>query len=294
MTITILDIESTYRKLFNAPDAEARAALFEREIAMPFSSLAQRFGGPGAFAQWGMSPEQFAGGSSAPQAKPFATLVQADAWHKAARAVEDARAAFEKHADLSVVGDITFALLLTQPQTYGGIDIGYAGFGAIPGAVMVTYSRPTRENVKAVQAATAHEMHHQFVGWLYGQGAIIASLASYMVNEGLAESFGAALYGADKVGPWVTEFDMTRLEETKARFRDAFALTDFNTVRQYIFGDPISGGFSGSEPIGIPAYAGYALGYHTVQAYMRRTGKSVIETTLVPPLEIIEESRFFA
>ncbi|MFZ2878942.1 MAG: DUF2268 domain-containing putative Zn-dependent protease, partial [Phototrophicaceae bacterium] len=63
---------------------------------------------------------------------------------------------------------------------------------------------------------------------------------------------------------------------------------------QYIFGDPISGGFSGSEPIGIPAYAGYALGYHTVQAYMRRTGKSVIETTLVPPLEIIEESRFFA
>ncbi|NOG51653.1 MAG: hypothetical protein HND48_21155 [Chloroflexi bacterium] len=144
MTITILDIESTYRKLFNAPDAEARAALFEREIAMPFSSLAQRFGGPGAFAQWGMSPEQFAGGSSAPQAKPFATLVQAGAWHKAARAVEDARAAFEKHADLSVVGDITFALLLTQPQTYGGIDIGYAGFGAIPGAVMVTYSRPTR------------------------------------------------------------------------------------------------------------------------------------------------------
>lgn len=294
MNITILDIETTYRQLFDAPDAETRAAIFEREIAAPFAGLAQRFGGAGVFAQWGMSPEQFAGGDAALQAKPFATLVEYDAWRKAAQAVEDARAAFEKYTDLSAVGDITFALLLTQPFSYGGIDIGYSGFGAIPGSVMVTYSAPTPENVRAVQAATAHEMHHQFVGWLSGQGAIISSLASYMINEGLAESFGAELYGADKVGPWVTAFDMSRLDETKARFRDAFDLSDFNTVRQYIFGDPISGGFSGTDPIGIPAYAGYALGYHTVQAYMKRTGKSVVEATLVPPLEIIAESHIFA
>lgn len=294
MNITILDIEATYRKLFDAPDADTRAVLFEREIAAPFARVAQMFGGAQAFAQWGMSPEQFAGGADAMQAKPFAMLAEFDAWRKAAHAVDDARRAFEQYADLSAVGDITFALLLTQPFNYGGIDIGYAGFGAIPGSVMVTYSAPTPENVKAVQAATAHEMHHQFVGWLNGQGAIIASLASYMINEGLAESFGAELYGADKVGPWVTAFDLSRLDETKARFRDAFDLSDFNAVRQYIFGDPISGGFGGTEPIGIPAYAGYALGYHTVQAYMKRSRKSVVEATLVPPLEIITESRFFA
>lgn len=289
MNINILDMESAYRRMLAAPDDETRAAIFQREIAEPFSRLSAMYGGDAAFKQWGMGPEQYAGGENAPMAANVEKLAAVNAWDQAARAVEDARAAFARHVDLSVVGEIVFGLVLAADPGFGG---GYSGFGAIPGSVMVTFMSPTEENLRAVQAATAHEMHHQFTGWLYGQGYIIQDVAHYMVNEGLAESFGAELYGADKVGPWVTAFDMSRLDETKARFRDAFGVSGFNEVRQYIFGD-IMTRFSGAPSSGIPAYAGYALGYHTVQAYLKRTGKSVVEASLVPPHQLIAESGSF-
>jgi uncharacterized protein YjaZ len=44
----------------------------------------------------------------------------------------------------------------------------------------------------------------------------------------------------------------------------------------------------------VPAFAGYALGFRAVQEYLRRTGKSVAETTLMPAEEIIAESGYFA
>ena len=72
----------------------------------------------------------------------------------------------------------------------------------------------------------------------------------------------------------------------------ATAVTGFDTLRGYIFGDGIAQ-MQGGEGVGVPTYAGYALGYFVVQNYLRRTGKSVVETTFVPAREIIAESGFF-
>ena len=44
---------------------------------------------------------------------------------------------------------------------------------------------------------------------------------------------------------------------------------------------------------GVPAFAGYALGYRVVQAYLKRTGKNVVEATFVPAQEIVAQSGFF-
>jgi uncharacterized protein YjaZ len=44
----------------------------------------------------------------------------------------------------------------------------------------------------------------------------------------------------------------------------------------------------------VPPFAGYALGYQVVQAYLKRSGKKVVETFFVPAAEIIAESQFFA
>ncbi|MCU0464514.1 MAG: DUF2268 domain-containing protein [Anaerolineae bacterium] len=289
-SITILDIESIYRRLFDAPDAQTRADLFEREIVAPFASLSQMFGGAPAFRQRGMWPEQFNRADNPAFAANFALMAQHNAWAEAANGAHEAYDAFGRSADLSAVGDITVALLLTA-NTVGDADTGYAGFGAIPGAVMVTYSQPNAENLRCVRAAAAHEMHHQLVGWLFGQGYMIQDLAHYMVAEGLAESFAAELYGADKVGPWVTRVDPASLTDTKRRFTENLGLSDFMAVRQFIFGDSVMAGFGGA-PIGIPAYAGYALGYHTVQAYLHKTGQSVVEATFVPPHQLIAESGY--
>jgi uncharacterized protein YjaZ len=113
-----------------------------------------------------------------------------------------------------------------------------------------------------------------------------------MIGEGLAESFAAELYGEDKTGPWVSQFDESQLDETKAIFRDGLNRAGFDVVRGYIFGGQVAAAM-GFEQVDVPPLAGYALGYRVVQAYLKRTGKKVAEATFVPAAQIIAESGFF-
>jgi uncharacterized protein YjaZ len=46
--------------------------------------------------------------------------------------------------------------------------------------------------------------------------------------------------------------------------------------------------------VGVPTYAGYATGFHAVQAYLRKSGKSAAEATLVSAAEILREGAYFA
>ena len=52
---------------------------------------------------------------------------------------------------------------------------------------------------------------------------------------------------------------------------------------------------SGFRPVGgMPTFGGYAVGYYVVQAFLKRTGKSIEETTFLPAEEIVQASGFFA
>jgi uncharacterized protein YjaZ len=113
-----------------------------------------------------------------------------------------------------------------------------------------------------------------------------------MIGEGLAESYAAELYGEDKLGPWVTDFDDARLEQTKAIFREGLTVRGFNIARSYIFGGQVQQEM-GLPPVDVPPFAGYAMGYRVVQAYLKRTGKRVADATFVPAAEIIATSGFF-
>ena len=110
------------------------------------------------------------------------------------------------------------------------------------------------------------------------------NVGDYMVMEGLAESFAAELYGTNTVGPWVIGFSEETMEKAIAAFRPALNVTGFGTLRKYIFGD---------AELGVPPFAGYALGYKVVQAYLAKTGKSVVEATFVEPATLIDESGVF-
>src|SRR5262249_22046936 len=141
-----------------------------------------------------------------------------------------------------------------------------------------------------VEAATVHELHHNIAGAgsANQMNIMTATLGQYMIFEGLAESFSAELYGAEMVGPWGSRFGMARMGRNRASLRGGVGRTGFDKVRGYIFGDSPS-----RQDNGLPDYAGYALGYHTVQAYLAKTGQSVVEATYVPPGEIIAMSGFF-
>ncbi len=101
-----------------------------------------------------------------------------------------------------------------------------------------------------------------------------------------------SLYGWDKVGPWVSRVDAESLARAKQLIGAALHVSGFNEVRSYIFGDEVMAMFGG-EAIGMPASGGYAVGYHMVQAYLKKTGKTAAEATLTPTSDIIKESRYF-
>ena len=287
MDFHVIDTESTYRRLLDAPDATVREAIYRQELIEPFIGLVQYFGGDGlaVFAQWGVNPEQFAKNNRQHMKATIDALAVADAWHRAVQALEKGSLAFAPFADRIPLEKITFGLLIADlsgsPQAGG-----YTGFGGIPGWIMTVYGAPNEQNLQRVESATVHELHHNVMGSSNPKALDMmhATVGDYMVAEGLAESFSAELYGTDKIGPWVTEFDDSRLEQTRTIFHKGLSVTGFDEMRGYIFGDPAAG---------LPAFAGYAIGYRVVQAYLMRTGNSVVETTFVPAQTIINDSGFF-
>jgi uncharacterized protein YjaZ len=108
----------------------------------------------------------------------------------------------------------------------------------------------------------------------------------------LAEAFAAELFGEGVVGYYVTEFPEAELAAATRAVGAALDATGFDTVRAYIFGDTITAR-AGRPAAGVPDFAGYALGYRAVRAYLRRTGMSVVEATFVPAAEIIAGSGLF-
>ncbi len=296
MKFNIIDTESIYRRLLDAPDAAARESIFRKELAEPFSGMIANFGGGDlveALARWNMSPEQFAGENRAKMAASVETLAAAKAWQQAADALNEGWAAFAHYHDRIPTEQITFALTLADMGSMPG-NAGYAGFGAMPGYIMTTYDQPNEDNLRHLKGATVHELHHNILFTHYRRNFMFeTTVGEYMVIEGLAESFAAELYGAAVVGPYVTAFDEARLDEAKAVMRDGLEKTGFNVIRAYIFGDEIAAQ-GGMTPVGVPPYAGYALGYRVVQAYLKRSGSGVVDATFVPLAEIIAESGYFS
>lgn len=52
----------------------------------------------------------------------------------------------------------------------------------------------------------------------------------------------------------------------------------FSEVSRYMFGDPIAKD-KGFEPVGLSAFAGYAVGYHAVQSFMNQHHITISEAT---------------
>jgi hypothetical protein len=89
MHFDIVDTESVYGRLLDAPDAEAREAIFREEMVQPFQGLVRVFGGDGmaVFARWGMAPDQFVGDEGEEMAALVEALAEADAWTRAEEAL---------------------------------------------------------------------------------------------------------------------------------------------------------------------------------------------------------------
>lgn len=85
------------------------------------------------------------------------------------------------------------------------------------------------------------------------------------------------LYGEEFVGPWVTNTNETNLKKASAVIGRDIDVEGFMEVRKYMYRDhPM---VLEGKALGIPYRAGYAVGYHVEQSYLRKTAKTVEEAT---------------
>jgi uncharacterized protein YjaZ len=292
MRFNVLDIPAITRRLLDAPTSEARTDIFQAELVQPFAGLTKIMGqgmdAMAALRMWGLWPEQYEGESSAQMVALLDELTRADAFARSEQALYKAQEAFTSKGHALPDTETVFALCLSQQnRTNPSYASGYSGFGAVPGWAMVVYWLATPENLRCVESVTAHEMHHNILATLLPprMNVFQINVGDYMVMEGLAESFASELYGTHTVGPWVDGFSEADMQTAIKAFRPALTVTGFGTLRQYIFGD---------ATLGIPTFSGYALGYKVVQAYLAKTGCSVVDATFVEPATLIAESGVFA
>ena len=158
---------------------------------------------------------------------------------------------------------------------------------------IVQYSDVNDDNLPKLDGCVVHEMHHlirsKVVPWNMGS----ATVADYVVHEGLAESFATSLFGDGVLGHYVTDFAEAELDIARTLIGDNLTQTGFDTLRAYIFGDYWAGKLS-LPSVGMPTFGGYAVGYHIVQAYLKQTGRSIQSATFVPASQIVKESGYFS
>lgn len=190
------------------------------------------------------------------------------------------------------VQEYLFTILLANAESpYISMSDGYSGDGGIPGYIFACLV-PNDHTTERLLAALAHETNHnvrfQFIKWKND-----ITLGEMMVTEGLAENFATYLYGEDKAGPWVANTDMDTLNEyIKPIIHDGLNVQGLENLNAYLYGDELAA-LQNCSPVGLPYCAGYACGYHLVKYYLEKTGKSIVEATLLPASEILEAAKGF-
>jgi uncharacterized protein YjaZ len=288
-----ISTDDIYRQIIAAPDMTAKEQIFREGLGPMFEAMQQS--APHIPAQgdvleaarmWGLLlPEDL---TETPDA--LRKLEAADAWNGGYAALNEGVKRFAPYADGLTLDGVTGWLLLTNPARAEPSNKGYTGF-QFPGHIIGIFDTPNDYNLPRLPGLVVHELHHiirlSLFPWNFRYSY---SVADYVVLEGMAESFAAQLYGERVVGYYVTDIDAAGLEQAKAIVKGA--LHERGEIRSYIFGDHFADKWNFPK-IGMPPFGGYAVGYHVVQVYLRRTGKTVEEATFIPADEIAAESGYF-
>lgn len=295
MKVSAVRSDGVYSKIMNAP-LDKKNDIYRYELMMPFERKWTCYNVPmKAKTPDGYDVIRASGllGHIAPTKvdetqKQNIRLISDDAlWKKCEMAIRKSLNCFiEQGIDLPVQEYLFTILLANSESPYVTLNEGYCGDGGIPGYIF-SWLIPNEYTLEHLPAALAHETNHnirfQFIEWKND-----ITLGEMMISEGLAENFAAFLCGDDKVGPWVTKTDMTTLNEyIKPVIRDGLSAQGFENLNAYLYGDELAE-LQNFPQAGLPYCAGYACGYHLVKHYLKKTGKSVIEATLLPAKEILD------
>jgi uncharacterized protein YjaZ len=289
-----------YHRIIDAPNAEVRQQLYLDLLVEPWKPMMEMmtgtFGGgeqadplAGARAWAWLMPEQVE-----TMAAILAKMEAAKAWEMGGEALAIAAGRFDAYASQIPFDTVTGWLALADPARSNPLERGYTGATDWVRPFFIgQFWEANDYNLPRITGLVAHEMHHLIRMRAFPFDMHKTTVADYIVIEGTAEAFAASLFGEDKVGFFITEFDANEFETAKEMIGKGLNANGFNVIRSYIFGDALAER-SGYAPLGgMPTYGGYAIGYHVVQAYLKRSGKTIEEATFIPADEIVKGSGFW-
>lgn len=295
MKVTPVRSDGVYSKIMKSP-FDKKNDIYRYELMMPFEkkwacySVPMKAATPNGYDVI-MASEML--GHISPtkvdetQSSNIECLSSDELWDACEQSIKKSLNCFAENEIVLPVQEYLFTILLANAENpYIVMSEGYSGDGGIPGYIF-SWLVPNDYTMEHLPVALAHETNHnvrfQFIKWKND-----ITLGEMMVSEGLAENFATYLYGEDKAGPWVTKTDMETLNDyIKPMIHDGLNVQGLENLNAYLYGDEIAH-LQHFTPVGLPYCAGYACGYHLVKHYLKKTGKSIVEATLLPASEILE------
>lgn len=287
MKIDILNTNQIYTEMLSLEDQE-RAVFFNHKMMQPFTPMFEKMNmsrDPGTYGCLAL-----AGTDSV--IKEMLTLLQdSDAWNKAFQAIKLSEQELLT-SNLQLPDELILGIFLANPVIFAESK-GYTGVGSCPGYIQIMIA-PNAYNLPRIPSCVAHEFHHNVLFRNVKWNFMNVRLSQYLAVEGLAESFAASLYGEEWNGPWVADIQEAELKKASDVIGRDLDVEGFLEVRKYMYGDhPM---VPEGKSLGIPYCAGYAVGYHAIQAYLRKTSKTVAEATkaFIDGEDIVKQSGYFA
>lgn len=299
MKIDWIPTDSIYRRLIAETDPAARRQFYLDQIVEPWRQMMNMMGG----SPFGVPEDELSGARAwgwllPDQVAEIAALLEeldsADAWsiaHGALRLAATRFAPWDQHIPFD---RIEGWLVLVDPSRSNSLERGYTGATDWFQPRLIGQVSEANEYVLSrLPGLVAHELHHLVRLRLFPWDMQRTTVADYVILEGMAEAFAASLFGEDKVGYYISEFNPAEMAAAMRLVGDGLEKTGFDLIRSYIFGDALAER-SGFAPLGgMPAYGGYTIGYHVVRAFLERTGRNIEEATFLPANEIVQGSGFF-
>lgn len=215
-------------------------------------------------------------------------LRDADAWQRIERALDDAVTVQTAAVPSLTVPDITVLLVLGDPgdDFFIGPARGLSGNGGLTGFITLTVW-PTEENLDRLEAAAVHELHHNL---RYAPGGVVwdpneVVVGEHVVSEGLADAFARQLYGEARGYSPIGRDHLTD-DAIFERVVSGLDVRGMQNFTGWVLGDAAAERF-GTEPVGLPTGAGYAVGNRLVDHYLAATGSSAAEALHVPSADVI-------
>jgi uncharacterized protein YjaZ len=221
-------------------------------------------------------------------AAAIAEMRAAGVWTRIAETMDTARERLAAAAPGARTAEtVHVVLVLGDPddELFAVRNSGYLGMGGIPGAVHLTMW-PTATSLAKIGYAAAHELHHnvRYANVVWNPAKV--TVGEQVVAEGLAEAFVRELAGEQAMGPWATTLTGAELDDACAKVAAAVDICGMANLPPYVYGDATARRM-GSDPVGLPDFAGYAAGLRIVDAHLAATGLTAAQSVALPAGEVL-------